>query len=65
MNEGETPANRIRKALDAFARDERGTTAIEYAVIATGISIAIVGFVTAIGSTLNTMYFGEVSSGLK
>ena len=37
---------------EGFIRDDRGTTAIEYAVIATGVSVAIIGAVTAVGSAL-------------
>jgi pilus assembly protein Flp/PilA len=47
-----------------FLKDSKGTTAIEYALIASGISIAIVVAVTAIGTSLNTM-FTSVSTGLK
>ncbi len=35
--------------LHSFAACERGATAIEYALIAGGISVVIVGAVTAIG----------------
>ncbi len=50
--------------LRRFLKDTKGATAIEYALIAAGISIAIVVAVTAIGTTLNTM-FTSVSTGLK
>ena len=39
-----------------FFSDESGATAIEYALIAGGISIAIVAVVQTIGSTLNTTF---------
>ena len=35
-----------------FAEDESGTTAIQYVVIATGISIGIIAVVQALGSKL-------------
>jgi pilus assembly protein Flp/PilA len=41
--------------VTAFARDERGATAIEYALIATIISIVVVGALSLIGSHLKTM----------
>ncbi len=44
------------QALRDFARNERGATAIEYAIIAGTISIAIVLAVTGIGTTLNTIF---------
>jgi pilus assembly protein Flp/PilA len=47
-----------------FLKDTKGATAIEYALIAAGISIVIVVAVTAIGTSLNTM-FTSVSTGLK
>ena len=50
--------------LRRFLKDTKGATAIEYALIAAGISIVIVVAVTAIGTSLNTM-FTSVSTGLK
>jgi pilus assembly protein Flp/PilA len=37
--------------LRRFARDDSGATAIEYALIASGISIAIVGTIVKLGSS--------------
>jgi pilus assembly protein Flp/PilA len=39
-----------------FARDESGATAIEYGLIASGISLAIIAVVNNIGTTLNTKF---------
>jgi pilus assembly protein Flp/PilA len=50
--------------LRAFAKDDAGATAIEYALIAAGISIGIVAAVDGIGSRLNTT-FGSVSTQIK
>ena len=50
------------KTLCRFAPDESGATAIEYAVIASGIFLVIVAAVTAIGTKLNTTFTG-VSAG--
>jgi pilus assembly protein Flp/PilA len=36
----------------AFLKDESGATAIEYGLIAAGISVVIIATVNAIGSTL-------------
>jgi pilus assembly protein Flp/PilA len=52
------------KSIRKFASAETGATAIEYAIIAGGISIAIVVAVTNLGSILNTT-FTSVSTGLK
>jgi pilus assembly protein Flp/PilA len=37
-------------------RDERGATAIEYAMIAGGIAVAIVAAVNALGVSVKAMY---------
>ncbi len=42
--------------LRAFLRDQSGATAIEYALIAAGISIVIIVSVTSIGTTLNSTF---------
>lgn len=47
-----------------FLKNERGATAIEYGLIAAGISVAIIATVTALGSNLNTT-FSSVSGALK
>ncbi len=43
-------------AFRNFVRNESGTTAIEYALIAGGISIVIAAAATNIGSTLNATF---------
>ena len=48
----------------AFCRNESGATAIEYGLIAAGISIAIIVAVTGVGSSLNTT-FTSVQTALK
>jgi len=47
-----------------FFRDESGATAIEYGLIAAGISVAIITVVTTIGTNLNTK-FTSISTALK
>lgn len=42
--------------LIGFVRAASGATAIEYALIAGGISIAIIVAVTSLGTTTNGMY---------
>jgi pilus assembly protein Flp/PilA len=42
--------------LFAFFKDESGATAIEYGLIAAGISVVIIASVNAIGSTLNSKF---------
>ena len=48
----------------AFLTDESGATAIEYGLLAAGISIVIIPSVNSIGSALNTK-FSTVSTQLK
>jgi pilus assembly protein Flp/PilA len=50
--------------LIRFLRDETGATAIEYGLIAAGISIAIIVAVNGLGSKLNTK-FSSINSSLK
>jgi pilus assembly protein Flp/PilA len=47
-----------------FLTDEAGATAIEYGLIAAGISLAIIAAVNGLGSTLNTT-FASVNTSLK
>jgi len=42
--------------LKRFFKDQSGTTAIEYALIAAGISMAIVAAVNGLGTTLGSKY---------
>lgn len=47
----------------AFLKNESGATAIEYGLIAAGISVAIIAVVNGLGSTLNTK-FTTIQTGL-
>jgi pilus assembly protein Flp/PilA len=55
---------RMRAALVFFLRSRTGTTAIEYAIIGSVISIAIVAGAQATGVNL-TAYFTKVATNLK
>ena len=50
--------------ISRFFRDEKGATAIEYGLIAAGISVAIITVVGTLGSSLNTT-FTSVQTALK
>ncbi|HXL13920.1 MAG TPA: Flp family type IVb pilin [Bradyrhizobium sp.] len=54
----------MRRLFSKFLADETGATAIEYCLIAVGLSIVIITAVNGIGSTLNTR-FTSVNSSLK
>jgi pilus assembly protein Flp/PilA len=48
----------------SFLRDESGATAIEYGLIAAGISLAIIAVVNGMGTKLNTK-FTSINNSLK
>jgi pilus assembly protein Flp/PilA len=54
----------MQRLLQAFLADQSGATAIEYGLIAAGISVAIITVVTGLGSKLNTT-FTSVQTALK
>jgi pilus assembly protein Flp/PilA len=47
-----------------FVKDDSGATAIEYGLIAAGISVAIIAVVQGLGTALNTK-LGAVQTALK
>ena len=54
----------MQRRLQAFLKDQSGATAIEYGLIAAGISVAIITVVSGLGSKLNTT-FTSVQTALK
>ena len=54
----------MARLFSQFYKDQSGATAIEYGLIAAGISVAIIAVVEALGTNLNTT-FSSVSSALK
>jgi len=52
------------KTLFRFVKDESGATAIEYGLIAAGISVAIIAVIQGLGRNLNTTV-STVSNALK
>ena len=54
----------MRRTLWKFFTDESGATAIEYGLIAAGISLAISAVVNGIGSNLDTK-FTSINGSLK
>jgi pilus assembly protein Flp/PilA len=54
----------MKALIKRFAHDESGATAIEYGLIAAGISVAIITVVAGLGSKLNTT-FTSVQTALK
>jgi pilus assembly protein Flp/PilA len=60
QNHGERHMSKIV----AFLKNESGATAIEYGLIAAGISVVIIATVNAIGTNLNGK-FNSISTQLK
>ena len=54
----------MKNLIARFVKDECGATAIEYGLIAAGISLAIIAAVNGLGTTLNTK-FTSINSSLK
>jgi pilus assembly protein Flp/PilA len=54
----------MKNLVARFAKDESGATAIEYGLIAAGISLAIITIVNTLGGTLSTK-FTSINSSLK
>jgi pilus assembly protein Flp/PilA len=54
----------MRPLFARFLSNQSGATAIEYCLIAAGLSIVILAAVNGIGTTLNTK-FSSVNSSLK
>ena len=52
------------KLLWRFAADDAGAAAIEYALLAAGIAVAIIAVIAGLGTNLNTT-FTSVSTALK
>ena len=54
----------MKTLVSRFVKDESGATAIEYGLIAAGISVAIIAVVNGIGNTLNNK-FSSINSQLR
>ncbi len=50
--------------IQAFLRNTRGATSIEYAMIGVGVSIICLVGAHAIGTALSTQFLGPLTSGL-
>jgi pilus assembly protein Flp/PilA len=54
----------MKNLIARFVKDESGATAIEYGLIAAGISLAIIAVVNGIGTSLNAK-FTSINTSLK
>jgi len=46
----------MKNLVTRFLKDESGATAIEYGLIAAGISVVIIAAVNSLGSTINNKF---------
>jgi pilus assembly protein Flp/PilA len=46
----------MKNRISSFFKDERGATAIEYGLIAAGISVAIIAVVNGLGVKLTSIF---------
>jgi pilus assembly protein Flp/PilA len=49
-------STQMKTLVSRFLKDESGATAIEYGLIAAGISVAIIAVVQGLGDKLNTTF---------
>jgi pilus assembly protein Flp/PilA len=54
----------MKNLIARFVKDQSGATAIEYGLIAAGISLAIIAAVNGLGTKLNTQ-FSSINTSLK
>ena len=54
----------MKQVFSKFVKDESGATAIEYGLIAAGISLAIIAVVNGLGTNLNDK-FTSINTSLK
>jgi len=54
----------MKNLIARFVKDQSGATAIEYGLIAAGISLAIIAVVNGLGSNLNNK-FTSINTSLK
>jgi pilus assembly protein Flp/PilA len=54
----------MKSLVTNFAKDESGATAIEYGLIAAGISVAIIAVVNGVGTKVNAA-FTSIQSQMK
>lgn len=58
------PEHPFMSLVIRFVKDENGATAVEYGLIAAGISVAIIAVVNNLGTKLHTT-FSSISTQLK
>jgi pilus assembly protein Flp/PilA len=59
------PERRPLPALRRFAADEDGATAVEYALMAALIGLAIFGALSSVGQGIKTVLYGQIVAALQ
>ena len=54
----------MKRLWSQFLLDETGTTAIEYGLLASGIALALLAGLQALGGTVKTLLFDTVAQAL-
>jgi pilus assembly protein Flp/PilA len=54
-------ARALRRSIRRFRADEQAATAIEYALIASGVGMAIITTVFGLGSQLQTAWYNKIA----
>jgi pilus assembly protein Flp/PilA len=62
MTTRKTLCERAGESFIRFQGDESGATAIEYATIAAGVSVAVAGAVTTLGAQVKTTFYDKLAS---
>jgi len=57
-----TAGDSMHRLLQDFLRAEKGATAIEYAMIMALVFLAIVGSVSALGTSVSTMLYSQIQA---
>jgi pilus assembly protein Flp/PilA len=52
----------VRSLIDDFWHDERGTTSIEYAIMAAGIAMAVIAAVNTLGQNVKSAFFDKIAA---
>jgi len=52
----------VARRVACFLADDNGATAIEYALVAGGIAVAVAGTVWGLGSTVNSTLYSKIGS---
>ena len=55
----------LRLTIQRFAADDRGATAIEYAMIAAGVGAAIAATVYNLGTTIQDTLYNKIGEAMK